>query len=53
MKANSQKQRCLALRNDNRRQRIIAEQQLIGKFDTVQNGLNKDYAFMSHYIANY
>ena len=41
------------LSNDNRRQRIIAEQQLIRKFDTVQNGLNKDYAFMSHYIANY
>ena len=41
------------LSNDNRRQRIIAEQQLIRKFDTVQNGLNKDYAFMSHYIADY
>ena len=41
------------LSNDNRRQRIIAEQQLIRKFDTLQNGLNKDCAFMSYYIANY
>ena len=39
--------------NTNRRQRQIEEQKLISKFNCIQEGLNKDSGFLSHYLKNY
>ena len=36
--------------NTNRRQRQIEEQKLISKFNCIQEGLNKDSGFLSHYL---
>ena len=36
--------------NTNRRQRQIKEQKLISKFNCIQEGLNKDSGFLSHYL---
>ena len=36
--------------NTNRRQRQIEKQKLISKFNCIQEGLNKDSGFLSHYL---
>ena len=36
--------------NANRRQRQIEEQKLMSKFNCIQEGLNKDSGFLSHYL---
>ena len=37
----------------NPRQRQIEEQKLMSKFNCIQEGLNKDSGFLSHYLKNY